>query len=188
MKDLLHAVKFLLFDLAATLLFFLLYSFSHSAALAVGASLLLALAQIGWELLHGKRVTALQWVSLVFVVASGVATLHTSNPLYVMLQPSAIYLLVGWAMLERGWMNRYMPVDALEYVPDLAVAFGYVWAGLMVLSAAVNLGLALNLDMKAWGAAIAAWGIASKVSLTLIQFGAMKAIGRRRHRARLAIA
>jgi intracellular septation protein len=188
MKDLLYAAKFLVFDLASTLFFFGLYGLSHNVTLSVIAGLGLAFGQIGWELVRRRPVDALQWVSLVAVAASGVSTLHTGNPLYVMLQPSALYALVGLAMLQRGWMNRYLPQRALEYLPDLGIAFGYVWAGLMFASAAVNLGLALTLDIKSWGAAIATWGIASKAALILIQFGVMKSAGRRRRQARTALA
>jgi intracellular septation protein len=188
MKQLLQSAKFLLFDLASTLLFFALYAATHNIVLAVSAAVALALGQIGWEVAHGRRVDALQWVSLVVVVASAAGTLHTGNPRFVMLQPSVLYLLTGIAMLQRGWMNRYLPPRALEYVPDLGIAFGYVWAGLMLVSAVVNLGLALSLDLKAWGVAISAWGIASKTALFLIQFAVMKSTGRRRHHARMAAA
>jgi len=187
MKDLLHSAKFLLLDLAAVLVFFLLYSLTHNMALGVIAGLVLALAQIGWEILRRKPVDTLQWVSLITVLASGAGALYSGNPLYVMLQPTAIYLLVGWAMLKRGWMSRYLPPDAMEYLPDLAITFGYVWAGLMFLSATVNLGLAFHLDVKSWGAAISAWGIASKSALFFVQYGVMKLIGRRRYRARLVL-
>jgi len=188
MTGMLHGAKFLLLDLASTLLFFALYGTTHNILLAVSVAVAWALGQIGWELARGRRVDALQWVSLAVVVASAAATLHTSNPLYVMLQPSAIYLATGAAMLQRGWMNRYLPPRALEYVPDLGIAFGYVWAGLMLVSAAVNLGLALCLDLKVWGVAISAWGIASKTALFLIQFAVMKSTGRRRYHARTAAA
>lgn len=186
MKDLLHALKFLLFDLAATLLFFVLYHASHNMALAVAAGLALAFAQIGWELWHKKPVDAVQWMSLAVVVAGGIGALHTGNPLYVMLQPSLLYLMVGLAMLKRGWINRYLPPRAQEYLPDLGIAFGYVWACLMLFSAALNLALALSLDLKGWGMAISAWGIASKAVLMFVQFGVMKSAGRRRRLARAA--
>jgi intracellular septation protein len=186
MKDLLHALKFLVFDLASTLFFFGLYSATHNVALSVIASLALAFGQIGWEFAHGKSVDALQWVSLAAVSAGGLGTLHTGNPLYVMLQPSALYGLAGVAMLQRGWMNRYLPQPALEYLPDLGIAFGYVWAGLMFVSAAVNMGLALTLDLKSWSVAIAVWGLFSKAALIVIQVAVMKSAGRQRRRARLA--
>ena len=180
MKDILHSARALLLDLAATVVFFLLYRITHSLPLAVIAGLMLAIGQIGWQLARHKPVDALQWVSLVTVAAGGTAALKTGNPLYVMLQPSVLYLLVGWAMLQRGWMNRYLPARALAIVPDLGLRFGYVWAGLMFVSAAVNLVLALSLDVAAWGVAITSWGIASKAALFLIQYAVMKSIGRRR--------
>ena len=188
MKDLLHAAKFLAFDLASTLFFFGLYSATHNITLSVIAGLVLAVGQIGWELARGKSVDALQWISLAAVAAGGAGTLQTGNPLYVMLQPSLLYALAGLAMLQRGWMNRYLPPLALQYLPDLGIAFGYVWAGLMFLSAVVNLGLALALGIKGWGAAIAIWGLSSKVALMLIQFGVMKSTGQRRRLARAAMA
>jgi len=185
--DLFRSARALLLDLAATVLFFLLYKVTHSLPLAVIAGLALAIGQIGWHLARHKPVDALQWVSLVTVAASGTAALKTGNPIYMMLQPSLIYLLVGWAMLQRGWMNRYLPPRALQYVPDLCVRFGYVWAGLMFVSAAVNLVLALSLNLASWGVAITGWGIASKAALFLIQYAVMKSIGRRR-RQRIALA
>jgi len=184
MKDLLGSLKYLLLDLAATLFFFLFYSVTHNMVLAVVAGMALAFGQIGWELAHGKRVDALQWIGLVVIAASGAGTLHTQNPIYVMLQPTALYLLVGAAMLQRGWMMRYLPARAVTYLPDLGIAFGYVWAGLMFVSAAVNTGLALSLDMQHWGPAIALWGTASKVALFLIQYAVMKSVGRQRRLAR----
>jgi len=103
----------------------------------------------------------------------------------VMLQPSAIYLLVGSAMLRRGWMLRYLPAIAVEKVPDLAIGFGLVWAGLMFFSAALNLGLALTCSVLTWGAAMSIWGIASKFGLFFLQYGVMKSVGVRRRRAQL---
>jgi intracellular septation protein len=86
-------------------------------------------------------------------------------------------------------MNRYLPPEAQEYVPDLGFAFGYVWAGLMFLSAALNLGaVVLHLNVVAWAAFMSVYAIASKVTLFLIQYGVMRFVGRRRYRAREAMA
>ena len=173
-------------DLASTILFFCLYALTRNITLAVTLGLALAIAQIGWQLLRRKPVDALQWVSLVVVIASGSATLITRNPVFVMVKPSLIYLMVGAAMLKRGWMNRYLPPRALEIVPDLAIFFGYAWAGLMFFSAALNLVLALSLSVTAWGAAMSVWGIASKSVLFFVPYGVMKTVGRRRYYARAA--
>jgi intracellular septation protein A len=188
MKSLLSAAQALLMDLASTILFFGVYTLTQNTILAVVLGLALALGQIGWHLLQGRSVDALQWISLVVVLSSGSAALMTSNPRFVMLQPSVTYLLVGWAMLKRGWMARYLPPRALEFVPDLTITFGYVWAGLMFFSAALNIALALNLSVTQWGIAMSVWSPASKFSLFFFQYGVMKTIGRRRALAQPAIA
>lgn len=186
MKMLLSAARPLLQDLASTILFLILVALSGNVMLAVALGLALAIAQLGWQILRRKKTDALQWVSLVVILAAGITSLVTRNPVFVMLKPSAIYLLVGAAMLKRGWMDRYLPPIARELVPDLSVAFGYVWAGLMFLSAVLNVWVASAFSVMVWGTVMSAWGIASKFALFFVQYGAMKSIGRRRYRAQPA--
>lgn len=180
MKPLLQAMGVLLADLAATLLFLLIYAVSDNLFVSVGAGMVLGLAQIGWRLTTRRTVDALQWVSLLLILASGSVALLLHNPLFVMLKPSAIYLLVGVVMLKRGWMRRYVPERAIAVVPDLVDRAGYVWAGLMFASAVLNLALVFTLPVLLWGTVMAVWGIASKGVLCVGQFAVMKAIGRRR--------
>lgn len=85
-------------------------------------------------------------------------------------------------MLRPGWMNRYLPPIAVATVSDLAHIFGFIWAGLMFASAALNIVLALTLEPVPWSATMSAWGIASKVALFLIQYLTMRTVGVRRAR------
>ncbi len=186
MKGLIHSARALLADFASTLFFLALYALTGSVIVAVAAGMALALGQIGWQLTRKKPVDALQWISLVTVLAAGTTTLVTHNPVYVMLKPTVIYLLVGAAMLQRGWMLRYLPAIAIELVPDLAIGFGFVWAGLMFASAALNVVLALKLDVAAWGTAMTVWAAGSKAALFLGQYAVMRTVGRRRRFARTA--
>lgn len=77
-------------------------------------------------------------------------------------------------------MSRYLPPIAIQLVPDVTYAFGFVWAGLMFASAALNVVLAQTLDPLTWSAVLSIWGIASKIVLFFIQYFTMRAIGRRR--------
>ena len=185
MRELLYSGRALVADLASTIFFLALYGLTQNIALAVGMGAALAVVQIGWRMARRQTIDALQWISLFLVIASGSATLLTNNPVFVMLKPTAIYLLVGWAMMKRGWMNRYLPPPAQKFVPDLAVRFGYVWAGLMFFSAALNLALALTCSVVVWGSAMTFWGIGSKIALFFIQYAVMRTTGYRRYRARL---
>src|SRR5262245_26226319 len=126
MKEITHAGRALMVDLAPTLLFMALFALTGNLALSVVPGM--ALGQIGWRLARRKPVDALQWIGLVVLIASGGMSLVARNPFFVMLKPSLVYLLVGAAMLKPGWMQRYLPQDAAQHSPQLVVAFGYAWA------------------------------------------------------------
>ena len=187
MKNLFVAAKLLLLDMASTLFFLFLYLWTGNIPLSVALGIGLGFAQIGWQFLRKNPVDTMQWISLFLVVASGGATLLTRDPRFVMLKPSLIYLAVGVVMLKRGWMTRYLPPIAIALVPDIAVIFGFLWAGLMFFSAALNLVVALEFSILAWASFMSVYAIVSKAGLFLIQYGVMRLIGRRRHRARPAV-
>ena len=186
MRQLFASSKLLLLDMASTFLFLALFLLTKSLALSVVLGMALGVAQVSWEFARGKPIDVTQWMSLFLVLASGAATLITADPRFVMLKPTMIYCVVGVVMLRRGWMNRYLPPAAVQWVPDIAVIFGYAWAGLMFLSAALNLLAAMNLGVTAWAAFMSVWAVASKVALFLISYATMRYIGVRRHRAQMS--
>jgi|SRR5579872_4358946 len=186
MKNLLHAGQYLAEDLASTLLFLVVYLLIDNITVAVTLGMALGLGQIVWQRAHRRAIDAMQWMSLLLVLASGGATLLTDDPRFVMVKPSLIYLAIGIVMLKRGWMIRYLPPEAVKWVPDVAVIFGYVWAGLMFASAMLNLILALILSAADWAEIMSVYGIASKITLFALAFLTMRFIGRRRYRAQLA--
>ncbi len=186
MKNLFQASKVLLLDLASTLLFLGVYVLTDNLFLAVALGMALGIGQIGWQLWHRQPVETLQWLSLVIILASGTATFLTDDPVFIMLKPSIVYVVVGLVMLKRGWMNRYLPPIARATVPDLGITFGYVWAGLMFFSAVLNIALALTLDVTTWAAVKSVWAIGSKIGLFGIQYAIMKSTGIRRARAMMA--
>lgn len=185
-KDLALAGRALVLDLASTILFFLLYALSGNLAISIGLGIVVAAAQIGWRLFHRQQIDALQWVSLTLVVTAGSVSLMTYDPVLVMLKPTVIYFLVGCAMLQRGWMVRYMPARVMEVEPDIVTGFGYVWAGLMFFSAALNLVIATHTNVLLWGSAMSVWGIASKGMLFFFQYGFMRWMARRRYTVQTA--
>jgi intracellular septation protein A len=145
----------------------------------------LGAAQIGYLLVRRKPIDTMQWMSLFLVLGAGTVTLITDDPRFVMIKPSVIYIVVGVVMLRRGWMNRYLPPVAIELVPDIAVTFGYVWAGLMFISAALNVIVAFTFNVVTWSVTMSIYGIVSKAALFLIGYATMRIVGGRRRRQRL---
>jgi intracellular septation protein len=184
MKYLFESGKLLLLDMASTFFFLVAYLLTHNIALSVVLGMALGAAQIGWQLARHKPIDTMQWMSLFLVLGAGTATLLTDDPRFVMIKPSVIYIIVGIVMLKPGWINRYLPPIAIEVVPDVAVMFGYVWAGLMFFSAGLNLIVALNFSVVTWSALMSIYAIVSKAALFLIGFVTMRTIGKRR-RARM---
>lgn len=180
MKGLLHAGRYFALDMASTIFFLAVFLITKSIPLSVGLGVALGVGQIGWEFARKRPIDAMQWMSLFLVLASGLATVLTNDPRFVMMKASAIYVIVGVVMLKPGWMNRYLPPIAIEKVPDLAYGFGFVWAGLMFLSALVNAAAASMMSIVAWSAFMSTYAIASKLGLFIVQYGTMRFVGRRR--------
>jgi intracellular septation protein len=180
MRDFLNAAKLLLLDLASTIVFLVVFLLTHNTILAVGLGMALGLAQIATQFVRRRAIETMEWLSLFLVIAAGTATLLTDDPRFVLFKPTVIYAIVGVVMLKPGWMNRYLPDIARAVVPDVAVVVGFVWAGLMFVSAMVNAFVALTCSVATWALVMPIFGIVSKLTVFVIGFAAMRFIGRRR--------
>jgi intracellular septation protein len=187
MKSLLRSASFLLLDMASTFFYVAVLLVTKSIPIAAVAGVGLGVAQVLWERSRGKPIEAMQWMSLFLVVASAVATVLTHDPRFVMLKASAIYVIIGVVMLKPGWMNRYLPQQAIDLVPDIAFVFGFIWAGLMFVSAVVNVVAAMQLSVLAWTGFMSTYALATKFGLFGVQYTTMRFIAVRRHRAAEAI-
>ena len=185
MRSLFAAAKLLLLDMASTFLFLVAFLLTRNLPLSVVLGMAVGVAQIVWQFACKKPIDTMQWMSLFLVIGFGTATLITDDPRFVMVKPSLIYVIVGVVMLKPGWMNRYLPPAAIAVVPDIAFIFGFVWAGLMFFSAALNVVIALNFSVVVWSAFMSVYAVVSKAGLFLIQYATMRYIGASR-RARLA--
>jgi intracellular septation protein len=183
MKAFLDAARLLVLDLASTIAFLVLFLLTRNTILSVSLGIALGVAQIAIQLVRGKPIDIMEWLSLFLVVAAGAATLITHDPRFVLFKPSVIYVIVGIVMCKPGWLNRYLPDIAKAVVPDVAVLVGYAWAGLMFVCAAVNAVVALTCSVETWALVMPAFSIASKVLAFLAGFAALRLTARRRVRA-----
>ena len=175
MKDLVHAIRPLVSDFLATIVFAVLIAMHLDVRTATGAALLTGVAQVIVQKATRRPVELLQWASLGLVIVFGGLGMVTNDPRFLMIKPSVIYLAVGAVMLKRGWMVRYLPQDAVELVSDLMIRWGYVWAGLMVLTAVAN-GVVAWLYPAWWPGFVAVVPAASKLALFAVQFVSLKII------------
>lgn len=180
MSPLVHAVRPLLIDMAATFVFYGALAVTGDVAAATVVGIGMGIAQVAVMKARGRKIAAMQWTSLALVIVMGGATLLTHDARFILIKPTIIYAAIGAAMLQRGWMARYMPPQAEGRIPErYVVGAGYVWAGLMFLSAALNLAAAYTLDARAAAGFMAIWSPASKFALFAVQYAVFHGAARR---------
>lgn len=184
MPHLFKAGRFLIEDLLSTIFFVALFAITRNLYVATGMAIAVGVLQVGWSLARRRPVDTMQWLSLGLVVVMGGASLMTHDPRFVMIKPSVVLIAVGVVMLKPGWMNRYLPPIVSETAPEAGMVFGYIWAGLMFLTAVANVVVAMTMDAKAWAWFVGTVPLASKIALFFIQYLVIRLIVRRRVIAR----
>lgn len=117
---------------------------------ALGLGIAASLAQLIEALIRGRQIGALQWASLGLLVVFGGATLATQDARFIMFKPTVIHVLLGAVMLRPGWMERYVPANERDRIRPMLTAFGFIWAGLMFLTAGANAALVVFADPVVW--------------------------------------
>ena len=180
MNSFVYAVRPLATDLAATLVFYAVLAVTGDVGAATLTGMGLGLAQVAYMRLRNRPIALMQWTSLVLVVVMGGLTLATHNPMFVLIKATVVYFAIGAAMLQPGWMYRYVPPMATDHLPrGLVVAFGFVWAGLLIGSGALNLYLSLTASPQLVARVMSLWAPLSKIGLFAIQYLTFRAIARR---------
>lgn len=181
------SAKPLALDFASTIVFVAAFAILHNPTLAIALGIAAGIGEIGWQLIRRKPVSAMEFMSLLLVVALGSASLITHDPRFVMVKPSIAYAAICAVMLKPGWQARYAPPIAFDYVPrGRFVVWGYVWAALMAVSAVGNLVLVALVDLKTWSLVLSVWGIGSKATLFAIEYLFIRLEARAVHRRRAA--
>ena len=183
MRTLLYALGPMLFDSLGVIVFAVLLVAGAGIVAATIAGTAVAIAVVGYELARGKKVAALQWISLASVLLTAAATLFTGDPRFVMAKPTIVYLVVGSVMLRKGWLNRYIMPEQQALVGDVMDRFGMIWAALMFASAALNLVVAVFFTAW-WPLFVGIFPLASKFGLFAVHIAVVHFIGQARLRRR----
>jgi intracellular septation protein A len=185
MRNVLHAARPLANDLASSVFFAVLLALGASPTAATLWAIAFGLAHVGWMAVTRRTIAPLQWASLGLVLLFGAASLFLHDVRFLMAKPSIIYLILAAVMLKRGWMLRYLPPVAAGHGEGVMIAFGYVWAGLMAVTAGLNLVVAIWFA-EHWPLYKATFPLASKFALFAVQYLTVRAVVRPKVLAQLA--
>jgi intracellular septation protein A len=189
MKYLGNSIRPLALDMASTLFFAGVFVITKNLVVATLIGMAIGIGQVAWLLLRRRDIGALQWASVGLVIVMGGAAILTHDPRFVMIKPTIIYAVVAASMLQPGWITRYMPPEGLVRLPrSLIVGAGYGWAGLMALTAMLNVYFAFFTSAAAWAAFLAIFPTLSKLAAFAVHFAVFRAIALRNARAGVSFA
>ena len=185
----LYAAKHLAADFLTAIVFITVFAATENLPLAIGATVLAAIAQIGVALVRKQKLDPMVWLGLFLALAFGTASLVAKDPRFVMAKPSIIHGAIALAMLRRGWMLRYVDDQARQHVPEQAmISAGYAWAGWMIVLAIANLVVSQTMPFATWAWFVSVGLIAAKVVGFAATYGWFRYSAKRYGRATKAAA
>ena len=174
------ALRQLAEDFLSAFVFLGFYLATGNLPLAVGIAMAVGAGQLALAKWRGRRLEAMQWLSLGLVIALGAATLMTNDPRFMMAKPSLIHFAIGAVMLRPGWMDRYLPpVVRDNLAPRIIVLTGYAWAGLMFALGLANLYVAANYSPVVWGYFLSIGATGTKIVAFFVQYAVFRVLIRR---------
>lgn len=161
-------------DFLSTIVFLAIYLSTDNVILATVVAILGAIGQVVWSRIKGQALGYMTWASLGLVIVLGGATLLTHDPRFVLAKPAIGHVAIGFIMLKRGWMLRYLPAIVTETIPEYVTVAGYAWAVLMFALAAGTVAVAITGDMKLWAFYISVVLIGAKIVAFAVQYVAFR--------------
>jgi intracellular septation protein len=146
-------VKFL-FDFFPIIVFFAAFKFA-GIYVATAAAIAATLAQIGYLLARRRKVTAMQWLSLVIIGIFGGATLLLHDETFIKWKPTVLYWLGGASFLvalafRTNFVKAVMSEGGLELPEPVWTKLAIAWGLFFILQGALNLWVAFHFPTETW--------------------------------------
>jgi len=146
-------LKFL-FDLFPVILFFAAFKVADiywATAVAIAATFV----QIGYVLARGRKVTGMQWASLVIIGVFGGATLLLRDETFIKWKPTVLYWLAGAVFLgalafRQNLVKAVMREGGLELPEPVWTKLAVAWGVFFIFKGTLNLWVAHAFSTEAW--------------------------------------
>lgn len=179
----LTALRTFLSDLLSTFVFLGIFATTGNAPLAIGVSIGVGVLQIVFEKMRGRPVALMQWMSMGLVLVFGTASLVTHDNRFIMVKPTIIAFAIAVVMLQKGWIDRYLPQEAHDNLPrSLIIASGYAWSFLLFALGVGNFVVATMYSFKVWAWFNATVPLTAELAAFGLQFVTFRTVAMRRHR------
>lgn len=133
-------------DFLAIILFFVIYTTTKNIVWATIAATVVGVLQAAYTWLTVKKLSAMQWVSLVMVVGFGGLTILLDDPVYIMFKTTVICWLTGAAVLVAQLMGKngvkLLMGSEITLPEKVWTNLSYAWAIFFFIMGLVNLAIA----------------------------------------------
>lgn len=144
----------LLLDFFPIILFFAafkIWGIYAATAVAIAATV----GQIAYLRLRHGKVEIMQWFSLGMIVVFGGATLVAHNETFIKFKPTALYWLMGGALLIgqlffRKNFIRTLMQGQIELPDSVWLQLNWAWSGFFLVMGLLNLWVAYQFDTDTW--------------------------------------
>jgi len=163
----------LLFDFFPIIVFFVAFKVA-GIYVATGSAIAATLAQIGWLIARGKRVTTMQWLSLAIIGLFGGATLVLHDETFIKWKPTVLYWLGGAAFIgalafRTNFVKAVMSEGGLELPEPMWTRLAIAWGLFFILQGALNLWVAFHYSTETWVNFKLFGGLGLTVAFVLVQ-------------------
>ena len=146
-------MKFL-FDFFPVILFFVAFKVADiywATAMAIAATFL----QIGYVLARRRKVTGMQWASLVIIGVFGGATLLLRDETFIKWKPTVLYWLAGLVFLgglafKQNLVKAVMKEGGLELPEPIWTRLCVAWGIFFICKGTLNLWVAYTFSTETW--------------------------------------
>src|SRR5258708_1457498 len=141
------------FDFFPVILFFVAYKVTD-IFVATGVAIAATVVQIAWVLLRGRKVSGMQWASLVIVVLFGGATLLLRDETFIKWKPTVLYWLAGVVFLGalafgQNFVKAVMS-EGIELPEPVWFKLCVAWGVFFLFKGTLNLWGAYNFPTEVW--------------------------------------
>lgn len=144
----------LLLDFFPILLFFGAFKV-WGIYVATGVAIAASVLQIAWVRYSTGKVQPMQWLGLGVIVLFGGATLVSHNDTFIKWKPTALYWLMGGALLvgqlvfKRNFIRQMMGAQ-LQLPDHVWRTLNWAWTAFFVGMGLLNLWVAYTFDLDTW--------------------------------------
>lgn len=143
----------LLFDLFPVILFFVAFKFQGIYA-ATAVAIAATVVQVGYVLARGRKVSNMQWMSLVIIVLFGGATLLLRDETFIKWKPSVLYWLAGGVFLGGLAFGtnliKAVMSEGIAMPEEAWTKLCIAWGAFFLFKGTLNLWVAYTFDTDTW--------------------------------------